>query len=135
MSVVILHGYLGLDPNYYSRHPLIFCIRGRTDTSTTNLLRHVQSCEGNKAPDDQEITTFAHGSTYSAGEFRYLITLWVTQCHRPFKIIEDPPLQKIFRMLYAKVDIPSDTTISRDVKEAHAISKKNVIRVLKVRFH
>jgi hypothetical protein len=39
----------------------------------------------------------------------------------------------MFKMLYAKVDIPSDTTVSRDVKEAYAISKKNVIKALKVR--
>lgn len=36
------------------------------------------------------------------------------------------------KMLYAKVDIPSDSTVSRDVREAHAISKGQVAEILQV---
>ncbi|TFY74006.1 hypothetical protein EWM64_g10006 [Hericium alpestre] len=39
-------------------------------------------------------------------------------------------LQRMFQMLYAKVDIPLDKTISRDVKEIFAVSKKNVANML-----
>jgi hypothetical protein len=107
--------------------------RVRHDRSTSNLNRHVEKCSGKLAPAGQRINDFAHGSTYSKAEFRYLITLWVSLCHRPFTIVADPPLQRMLRMLYAKVDIPSPTTVSRDVKEVYRIAKKNVGSVLQVR--
>jgi hypothetical protein len=65
-------------------------------------------------------------------EFWYLATLWVSQCHRPFTIVEDHPLNRMFQMLYAKVDVPSASTVSRDVKEVYKITKKNVRKVLQV---
>ena len=70
---------------------------------------------------------------YNKAEFRFLITLWVSQCHRPFSIITNPPLQRMLRMLYAKVDIPSPSTVSRDVKEAFKIAKRHVGTVLQAR--
>jgi hypothetical protein len=81
----------------------------------------------------KSIANYAHGSTYSKAELHYLISLWVFKCHRPFAIIDDEPLQRILKMLYAKVETPSATTISRDVKEIHGISKIHVGKVLQVR--
>lgn len=104
--------------------------RVRHDRSTSNLNRHVERCSSRLAPAGQRINEFAHGSTYSKAELRYLITLWVSSCHRPFAIINDPPLQRILKMLFAKVDIPSPSTVSRDVKEAFTIAKKNVGSIL-----
>jgi hypothetical protein len=83
-------------------------------------------------PNDQTITTFAHGSTYDKAHFRYLTTIWVTKCQRPFLIIKDEPLQEMFKMLYAKVEPPSASTVSRDVQEIHTITQKNVAKVLQV---
>jgi len=114
------------------RHPSSSCTSSRTNNATTNLLCHVESCEEKKAPNDQAINTCAHSSTYSAGKFWYLIALWVSQYHHPFKIVKDKPLQKMFKMLYAKVEIPLDTTVSRDIKEVHTISKKHVAKALQV---
>ena len=114
------------------RNPSQSCTRARTDSGTTNLLRHADTCSGKKAPDNQTITKFAQGSTYSTGAFRFLITRWITECHWPFKIIEDPPFQEMLKMLYGRVEIPSDTTISRDVREVHRISKEQVAKVLQV---
>jgi len=82
--------------------------------------------------DSKSIAQYAHGSSYSKAELRYLISLWVVQCHRPFAIIEDPPLQRIFKMLYGKVESPSEATVSRDVKEIHGVSKLHVGKVLQV---
>lgn len=113
-------------------NPSQSCTRARTDTGTTNLLRHVEACTGKKAPDDQTIEKFAQGSTYTTGAFRFLITRWVTECHRPFKIVEDPPFQDMLRMLYSRVDIPSDTTVSRDVREVYRISQLQVAKTLQV---
>jgi hypothetical protein len=111
-------------------HPLPSCTQARTDNATTSLLCHVDSCEEKIAPDDQVISTFAHGSIYSAGrKFRYLVALWISQCYQPFKIIEDKPHQNMLRMLYSKIKIPSsDSTVSQVVKKVHMISlKKNVV--------
>ena len=87
---------------------------------------HVKSCEPTLAEGDQSIAAYAHGSSYSEEMFRYGITVWVTKCHRPFAIVEDEPLQHLFRMLYDRVKIPSDTTVSRDVREVFQIAKKAV---------
>ena len=109
-----------------------YVTRSRSDESTSNLNRHVRSCDEKRVPSEQSIADFAHGSTYTKSEFRYLVSLWVMQCHRPFAIIEDPPLLRMLRMLYAKVDVPSATTVSRDVKEIFRISKVNVGKFLQV---
>jgi len=100
----------------------------------TNLLCHVKSCEGQVVEDSKSIVQYAHGSSYNKAELRYLISLWVVQCHRPFTIIEDAPLQRIFKMLYGKVEMPSEVMVSWDVREIHSVSKLCVGTVLQVCF-
>ena len=117
------------------RNPSQTIVRSRMDDSTSNLAHHVIKCDGPTTHSSHAINDFAHGSKYSKAEFRFLLVSWVTQCHRPFAIVDDKPLQDMFRMLYAKVDIPSAATVSRDVKEVHSIAKKNVIKVLQVLYH
>ena len=114
------------------RNPSIILTQKCEEDSTTNLLRHVKSCNGQVVNESQSIAHYAHGSSYSKAELRYLISLWVIQCHRPFTIIEDISLQRIFKMLYAKVETPSHDTISRDVREIHGISKAHVGKYLQV---
>ncbi len=112
------------------RHPNKSCTRLRTDASTTNLNKHVDKCDPPVASGNKSIAQYAAGSTYNKAEFRYLTTVWIARCHRPFAIIEDEPLQDMFKMLYAKVEVPSASTVSRDVKEVWAISKKEVASFL-----
>lgn len=116
-----------------NRNPSIVLTRKREEDSTTNLVRHVKSCEGQVVDPSKSITNYAQGSTYNKAELRYLVSRWVFECHRPFSIIDDAPLQRILKMLYAKVETPSQTTLSRDVKEIHSISKVHVGRYLQVR--
>jgi hypothetical protein len=115
------------------RNPSIVLARKREEDSTTNLVRHVKSCEGQVVDPSKSIANYAQGSTYNKAELRYLVSRWVFECHRPFAIIDDAPLQSILKMLYAKVETPSQTTLSRDVKEIHGISKVHVGRYLQVR--
>jgi hypothetical protein len=117
------------------RNPSQTIVRARMDDSTSNLSRHVMKCEGPTTCSSHAINDFAHGSSYSKAEFRFLLVSWVTGCHRPFAIVDDHPLQDMFRMLYAKVDIPSAAMVSRDTKDVHIIAKKNVIKVLQVLYH
>lgn len=95
-------------------------------------MTHFRSCEKKDPSDQVKISDFAHGSSYDKGKMRFLLALWVSRHHRPFAIIEDKELQDIFRMLYARVDIPSRKTLSRDVNETFAMAKVHVAQVLKV---
>ena len=114
------------------RNPSIVLARKCEEDSTMNLLCHVKSCEGQVVDASKSIANYAHGLTYSKAELRYLVSLWVFKCHRPFAIMDDEPLQQILWMLYAKVETPLATTISRDVKEIHSIVKVKVGKVLQV---
>ena len=61
------------------------------------------------------------------------LTLWVAHRHRPFAIVEDKELIGIFKDLNNKVEVPSRSTVSWDVKEMFAMSRKRVAAMLKVR--
>ncbi|KIJ39995.1 hypothetical protein M422DRAFT_174391 [Sphaerobolus stellatus SS14] len=61
---------------------------------------------------------------------RYLLVLWVARWHRPFKIVEDPELIGIFKMLYSKVMTPSRFMVARDVDEIFTTMKAHVKQYL-----
>jgi hypothetical protein len=61
------------------------------------------------------------------------IARWVSRRHRPFAIIEDDELIDLFRDLYNKVEVPSQSTVSRDVKEIFQMSRVRVAQMLQVR--
>ena len=115
------------------RNPSITVNRSRHDESTSNLVRHVDKCSPGDAAASTAIAMFAHGSTYSYPKFRMKIALWVSWCHRPFAIIEDDELIDLFRDLYNKVEVPSQSTVSRDVKEIFQMSRVRVAQMLQVR--
>jgi hypothetical protein len=60
------------------------------------------------------------------------IALWVSRRHRPFAIVEDDELIDIFMDLNNKVEVPSESTVSRDVKEIFQISRVRVAQMLQV---
>ena len=99
------------------------------------MARFVKECEGEDTGQKQQksISEFAHGSTYTPAGFRTKIAIWVARRHRPFAIIEDPELQELFRMLYARVKIPSRYTVARDMRLILEDSKARLILFLKVR--
>lgn len=75
---------------------------------------------------------YAAGVSYTPARFCFLLAMWCARHHRPFAVVEDEELCKIFRMLYAKVDIPSRFTISRDIQLLHVDSRVRVIAFFKV---
>ena len=81
------------------------------------MKRHVKECDASphRASQQRTMADFAAGVTYSPARFRVQLALWVARHHRPFKIVEDPELQALFRMLYSRVEIPSRVTVVRDV--------------------
>lgn len=116
----------------FCRYPSKSVSRACYEDSTTNLKRHVEACDPGDTAEADMITTYASGVTYTPARFRYLLALWCARRHRPFLLIEDEELCEIFRMLYAKVDIPSRFTISRDVRLLHVDSRVRVIAFFKV---
>ena len=63
------------------------------------------------------------------------LALWVARRHRPYAIISDPELIDILTDLNSKVIVPSPSTVSRDVREIYAMSRKGIVTILQVWFH
>ena len=101
----------------------------------SNLKRHVHECDHLPPPGSGDITSFAHGSSYTPQKHQMKIALWVVRRNRPFAIVEDPELLDIFTDLNNKVVTPSRYTVSRDVKEIFQISRVKVAEILKVNIH
>ncbi|KAF7371898.1 Zinc finger BED domain-containing protein 4 [Mycena venus] len=108
-------------------HPMSFVTRARHDDGTSNLRRHVLSCVGiPAAASSGSIKSFAIGSKYTPASHHMKIALWVARRHRPFLIVEDPELLDIFLDLNNRIETPSASTVSRDVKEIFQMSQKCV---------
>lgn len=131
-SILLLFAFIGLIS--ITRSPSIVVTRVRHDESTSNLLRHADKCAPGAMTQTStsSITSFAHGSTYSYPKFRLKLALWVSRRHRPFAIVEDEELIDIFMDLNNKVEVPSRSTVSRDVKEIFRISRVKVSEILQV---
>jgi hypothetical protein len=115
-------------------HPSIKVSRARHDESTSNLVRHADSCDPSDTATSRAMTSFAHGSTYSAPKLRMKLALWAVRRHRPFAIVADPEFIEILTDLNNKVIVPSPTTLSRDVREFFNMSRLKVATILQVGF-
>ncbi len=93
---------------------------------------HVKICCPQAPLGQGTIARICSGHLYSAACFRFLLAIWCAQCHQPYKIVFDPELVQIFKMLYAKVDIPLPSTISRDIQEMYTLTKAQVAESLQV---
>jgi hypothetical protein len=118
--------------SYNDRNPSIRVSRVRHDESTSNLIRHADGCNPPNTSATRAIAAFAHGSMYSPEKHRMKLALWVVRRHRPFAIVEDPELLDIFSDLNNCAVTPSQSTVSRDVREIFKMSRTNVSRILQV---
>lgn len=75
---------------------------------------------------------FASGSTYNEVKHRVNIALWIARRRRPYTIAEDQELLNIFNSLNASCTTPSRTTVSKDVREIHELTKEVVMEILAV---
>lgn len=105
----------------------------RHDNSTSNLHNHVKSCNALRPADQGTVTAFAQGSTYSKETLRVYVALWVATSYRPFAIVDDPYFKRIITMFNPTAQLPSDTTVSRDVKDFLKIGQENLKQYLRVR--
>jgi len=115
-----------LDPSKY-------VTRSRVDESTSNLLRHVNSCD--PSPLSAAVPSL---STYSVGRFRYLVATWSARYARPHLIIEDEELREILIMLNPNVKVHSHQTVSRDITDMYHRSRTAIalhLQSVKQRLH
>jgi hypothetical protein len=105
-------------------------ISAQHDESTSNLVRHANSCNPADSSSTRAITSFAHGSSYTPQKLRMKLALWVARCNCPYTIIADPELIEILTDLNSKVIVPSPSTISRDIKEILKTSRLRVAQIL-----
>lgn len=95
-------------------------------------MRHVSKCEPKPTPETEAITAYAQGSTYSYARLRYLLALWCARHHRPFLMVEDAEFRTLLHMLYARVEIPSRVTVSRDIHSIMVYCKGLTIALFEV---
>lgn len=114
------------------RYPSEIVTRKCDDDSTGNLCCHIRDCKLAESEECNLMERFSHSSTYTAKSFRYLLVKWITSCSRPYAIVDDIPLQEIFKMLYSRVHLVSGQTISCDVRLTFKESRSTVINILKV---
>ena len=60
------------------------------------------------------------------------MALWAVTSYRPFAIVKDPYFTKIISMFNPAADLPSDSTISRDIKDFLSIGQENLQAYFKV---
>ena len=113
-------------------HPSVYLDRIAHEDSTSNLLRHVRTCEPPETPESETLAAFASGATYSKAKYRYLLALWCARRHRPFSIVEDPEFRRIVRMLYARAETPSRISVSRDIQHLLGHARTRLIARLGV---
>ncbi|KAE9390420.1 hypothetical protein BT96DRAFT_1002287 [Gymnopus androsaceus JB14] len=101
------------------RCPNITVTRARHDDSTSNLGRHINMCKAvpaAQAAGQLTMPMFAAGSMYSEARLRFLIVKWCACNSQPMLIVKDKAYIEQLKMFNQGVTIPSNTTVSRDIK-------------------
>lgn len=113
-------------------NPSIRMSRVRHDKSTSNLIRHADTCDPATAVGSSSIEAYSHGSSYHPAKHRMKIALWIARHHRPFSVVQDEELLEIFHDLNSQCVTPSRVTVSRDVKDIFKLSRAKVAALLQV---
>lgn len=102
------------------------------DNSTSNLWDHVNAKHPELPANQGTVTNFARGSTYTPEKLRLYEVFWCCSSSRPFSIVTDEWLLKIFSMFHPGFKDWSEQTISRDTHEIFKIGQKNITKVIRV---
>ena len=81
----------------------------------------------------QLMNTFASGSTYKHEKVQTLLLHWVTTHRPPMPIIGNPELLDIVHMLNPLAVLPSQNTVTKDIKTIFLMTKAKLRVSLKVR--
>ncbi|EIM91976.1 uncharacterized protein STEHIDRAFT_27866, partial [Stereum hirsutum FP-91666 SS1] len=105
------------------------------DNSTSNLWDHVNAKHPELPVNQGTVTNFARGSTYTPEKLRLYEVFWCCSSSRPFSIVTDEWLLKIFSMFHPGFKDWSEQTISRDTHEIFKIGQKNITKATPGRKH
>lgn len=111
------------------RKPNTAVTRARHDDSTSNFKRHCASCisvSNAQLAGQLTMPMFAGGSTYSNAKLHYLLVKWCACNSRPMLIVKDEAYVEQLKMFNQGVQIPSDTTVSRDIKCVFQVAQTHV---------
>lgn len=78
------------------------------------------------------MNTFASGSTYKHEKLRTVVVCWVAGRRRLMAIIGDPEFLNIVKMLNPRAELPSQNTITRDIKTIYLMTRVSLRGSLKV---
>jgi len=67
--------------------------------------------------------------------FSVHVVKWVTENNCPVNIINDRELRKMLTVGRSRIELPSPTTISRDIKACFCVSRDHITKLLRVRSH
>ena len=67
--------------------------------------------------------------------FSVHVVKWVTENNCPVNIINDRELRKMLTVGRSRIELPSPTTISRDIKACFCVSHDHITKLLRVRSH
>ncbi|KIJ32029.1 hypothetical protein M422DRAFT_783654 [Sphaerobolus stellatus SS14] len=99
------------------------------DDSTSILHTHVMNCIHDKQkakPETKTMIDYVSEHQYSDAQFQFLFRLWVSHHYQPFSIVSDSEFIEIVQMLYAAVKVPSQRTVTHDVKEIFTMTREKV---------
>ncbi|KIJ28003.1 hypothetical protein M422DRAFT_270772 [Sphaerobolus stellatus SS14] len=99
------------------------------DDSTSILHTHVMNCIHGKQkakPEPQTMIDYVSEHQYSDAQFQFLFGLWVSHHHQSFSIVSDSEFIEIVQMLYAAVKVPSQQTVTHDVKKIFTMTREKV---------
>jgi hypothetical protein len=105
--------------------------------TTSNLINHVTQCNAKHdiRPQQQVMSAFASGLTYTRERLRTLTVRWVAGRRRPMSIVDDPEFLDIIKLLHPQAAVPSRITVGRDIKMMYTMTKANVRNIIQVSNH
>ncbi|QRV76996.1 hAT family dimerization protein [Ceratobasidium sp. AG-Ba] len=100
-------------------------------TTTSSFKYHLNTkCTGKPTASLEDFGINGSYKKPTAIEVRELCALWVSQCARPFLIVEDPPFLCLLDPEVRKV-MPKRRTVSQDVRTIQKAAEKSIIKLLK----
>lgn len=119
--------------------------QNRNYATSSNLIRHVKACIGHDDDNDVEMEV----APYSHACLWYHLGKWMCVSNRPYALVDNPgfgkpsssfcliradhPSVKVMLTANPQVVLPSQTTISRDVKRNLSIATEHMVEFLDVR--
>ena len=102
--------------------------------TTSNLVKHERLCcpRENIQLQQDMMNSFASGSTYRREKLWTFIVRWVTGCRQPMSIVGDSNFRGLIKMLNPQAIVPSQNTVTQDIKTMYSLTKVNLATILQV---